>query len=314
MRHNLLSFVVLAATSLVSATGRSCRCRPSEACWPSDGEWSDLNRTTNGQVHSLIPVGNVCHGSAYDSHECNMITQESLNSTWRCNHPGKSLMMIILIRNYRNCWPDQALLTIWAAALVYTNWETWPQQNESCYLDNSKSVPCGQGRVPLYTLEAKTPQDIQAGVNFAQSHNVRLAIRNTGHSYQGRSTAPESLQINTHLMKNKTLHTNFRPSGYNGTGIIEPLAVTLDAGVQLFDMYEFCQKHGVMVVGGSSHGVGAAGGYIQGGGHSMFAGLLGMASDNALEFKVVVADVSINYDHSTQPGLTSTSGSPCYCK
>lgn len=40
--------------------------------------------------------------------------------------------------------------------------------------------------------------------------------------------------------------------------------------------------------------VGEAGGFIQRVGHSLFAGIMGMASDNALEFKVVVADVSIN--------------------
>lgn len=101
-----------------------------------------------------------------------------------------------------------------------------------------------------------------------------------------------------------TVHKNFRPSCYDGTGKIEPLAVTLDAGVQLYEMYEFLQSRSVMVVGGSSHGVGAVGGYIQGGGHSMFAGLLGMAYDNALEFKVVVADVS--FSSCCKPTSTNT--------
>lgn len=192
----------------------------------------------------------------------------------------------------------------------------WPQKNESCYIDAERSVPCRQGRVPYYTIEAESARDIQAGVKFARSHNLRLAIRNTGHSYQGGSTAPESLQINTHLMKNKTLHRNFKPAGYNGTGKIEPLAVTLSAGVQLFDMYTFCGKHGVMAVGGSSHGVGAAGGYIQGGGHSMLAGIAGMASDNALEFNVVVADVSglLLPTQSLVLALTPNQGPPCRCQ
>ncbi|KAE8371045.1 hypothetical protein BDV26DRAFT_303295 [Aspergillus bertholletiae] len=267
MRLNGLSFWILISANLGSATTigarRSCRCSPSESCWPSESEWDSLNRTTNGQVDTLKPVGEVCHGSIYNSRECHMVNQYSNSSIWRTDHP---------------------------AALIYTNWEALPQRNESCFVGSKRSVPCGQGRVPLYTVEAKTPQDIQAGVNFARHYNLRLAIRNTGHSYQGRSTAPDSLQINTHAMKNKTLHKNFTPSGYNGTGKIEPFAVTLDAGVQLYDMYKFCSENSVMVVGGSSHGVGAAGGFIQGGGHSMFAGLLGMASDNALEFKVVVSD------------------------
>ncbi|KAJ5289000.1 FAD/FMN-containing isoamyl alcohol oxidase MreA-like protein [Penicillium angulare] len=261
MRLAIFSSLILASTGLVSAS--SCRCRPEESCWPAEREWESLNRTTQGRLHTLRPVGAVCHGSAYNYKACNVTKEYESSSIWRADHP---------------------------AAVQYSNWEMWPEQNQSCYIDAKRSIPCGQGRVSLYTIEAESPHDIQAGVTFARTHNLRLAIRNTGHSYQGRSTAPESLQINTHLMKNKTLHKNFKPAGYNGKGKIEPLAVTLDAGVQLFDMYTFCGENGVMAVGGSSHGVGAAGGYIQGGGHSMFAGVAGMASDNALEFHVVVAD------------------------
>ncbi|KAJ5691597.1 hypothetical protein N7488_012332 [Penicillium malachiteum] len=294
MRLNLLFLLLVTPASLVSA--RCCRCRPSEPCWPSEAEWDSLNRTTNGQVLPLRPVGAVCHDPTYNSEKCKATKgwNGEQSSIWTSDHPG----MLILLMNSL-CWIKRhesptsitTLLTRPIAALLYTNWEMWPEQNQSCYTNiTDRSIPCGQGRVPLYTVQAQTPEDIQAGVNFSRTHNIRLAIRNTGHSYQGRSTAPESLQINTHSMKNKTVHHNFKPSGYNGTGKIEPIAVTLDAGVQLIDMYEFCYKHHVMVVGGTSNGVGAAGGFVQGGGHSMFAGLMGMASDNALEFKVVVAD------------------------
>lgn len=92
-------------------------------------------------------------------------------------------------------------------------------------------------------------------------------------------------------MTAKSIHQNFKPAGSEeGTG--EGLAVTLGAGIQLYDMYEWLGEHGIMIVGGSSHGVGVAGGYIQGGGHSLLAAIRGMASDNALEFSVVTADVS----------------------
>ncbi|KAJ4250981.1 hypothetical protein NW762_011631 [Fusarium torreyae] len=89
-------------------------------------------------------------------------------------------------------------------------------------------------------------------------------------------------------MTNKEAHKDFKPTGGNGEG--EGPAVTIGAGVQLYDMYKWLSEHDLMVVGGSSHGVGIAGGYIQGGGHSMLAAIGGIASDNALEFKVVVAD------------------------
>lgn len=73
-------------------------------------------------------------------------------------------------------------------------------------------------------------------------------------------------------------------------------AVTVGAGVQLGEMYAFLGSKGLMAVGGTFNTVGVAGGYIQGGGHSFLGWLHGMASDNVLEFQVVLADVSSNGD------------------
>jgi FAD/FMN-containing dehydrogenase len=69
-------------------------------------------------------------------------------------------------------------------------------------------------------------------------------------------------------------------------------AVTIGAGVQLHALYTYLGTQNVIVVGGSASTVGIAGGYIQGGGHSILGWLHGMASDNALEFQVVLADAS----------------------
>ncbi|KAF4472924.1 FAD FMN-containing isoamyl alcohol oxidase [Fusarium albosuccineum] len=214
-----------------------------------------------GHLHAIKPVGAVCHGSTYDAEACSAARKNQYSSVWRSANP---------------------------AAVEWPNWEAWPEQGQSCYIDTEKSTPCGQGRVSLYSLQAQSPEDIQAGVRFAHKHNLRVAIRNTGHDFAGRSVAPESLQINTHLMTDKKVHKKFKPAGCNGTD--EGLAVTVGAGVQLYDMYKWLGEHDVMVVGGSSHGVGITGGYIQGGGHSMLSAIGGMGSDNALEFTVVTAD------------------------
>lgn len=84
------------------------------------------------------------------------------------------------------------------------------------------------------------------------------------------------------------------PTGYDGAALGGVKAATLGAGVQLHEMYAFLGTHRVMVVGGSANTVGLAGGYIQGGGHSALGWLHGMACDNALEFRVVLADVSLS--------------------
>ena len=93
-------------------------------------------------------------------------------------------------------------------------------------------------------------------------------------------------------MKNITVIDSFVPSVPSSmTAPSGVKAVTVGAGVQLHEMYAYLGTQGVIVVGGSSNTVGIAGGYIQGGGHSIMGWIAGMASDNALEFKLVSASV-----------------------
>ena len=107
----------------------------------------------------------------------------------------------------------------------------------------------------------------------------------------GRSSAPGSLQIFTQGMKDIQLVDDFVPKGApRGNG--EGHAVTIAAGVNLAELYAAVARHNRTVLGGSSKTVGTAGGYIHGGGHSPFSTWKGLASDNALEFEVVTADVS----------------------
>ena len=55
-------------------------------------------------------------------------------------------------------------------------------------------------------------------------------------------------------------------------------AVTFGAGVQWHEAYDFAQEQGRFVVGGISPGasVGAAGGWVMGGGHSVFSPKFGL--------------------------------------
>lgn len=46
------------------------------------------------------------------------------------------------------------------------------------------------------------------------------------------------------------------------------------------DVYAAAAKQGVIIVGGSARTVGAAGGYVLGGGHSPFAHTYGLAADS----------------------------------
>jgi FAD/FMN-containing dehydrogenase len=90
-------------------------------------------------------------------------------------------------------------------------------------------------------------------------------------------------------LKSIKFTNDFRPAGSLKS---EGHAVTIGAGINLMELYAAVKQKGRTVVAGTSHTVGAAGGYIQGGGHSLMGPWKGMAADNVLEFKVVTANVS----------------------
>jgi hypothetical protein len=54
--------------------------------------------------------------------------------------------------------------------------------NLTCLTTDDPDTPCTIGAYPAYVIKAETVADIQAGVVFAKSHNVRLVIKNTGQS------------------------------------------------------------------------------------------------------------------------------------
>ncbi|EEP82063.1 predicted protein [Uncinocarpus reesii 1704] len=89
-------------------------------------------------------------------------------------------------------------------------------------------------------------------------------------------------------MKGKEWHAAFVPKDAPQETEGIP-AVTLQAGEQWLDVYRAAAEEGVIVVGGSAQTVGAAGGYLTGGGHSAFSHFYGLAVDNLLEVNLVDA-------------------------
>lgn len=61
-------------------------------------------------------------------------------------------------------------------------------------------------------------------------------------------------------------------------------AVTLGAGVQWHEAYDFAQKKGRSIVGGLDGGgsIGAVGGWVMGGGHGMLSPKLGLGRPSFL--------------------------------
>lgn len=267
-----LSGLLLSWSSLFQAESPICRCRPWEACWPSETEWTSLNRSIDGNLVRLRPVGYVCHDPTFDPAACAEVRNQALDSGWRASQPG---------------------------ALQDWLWEGGYTKNETCSVGPPSEMPCAQGRISLYSAMVKSPQHIQAAVTFAKIHNIRLVIKNTGHDGSGRSSTPNSLQIHTHLLNDIEYHANFQ---VNGSGTLSGPAVTIGAGVMHGDLYAKGVQNGFSVVGGECPTVGAAGGFLTGGGVSSFLSFKrGLAVDNALEFQVITADVCFVNICSTLP-------------
>jgi FAD/FMN-containing dehydrogenase len=169
-------------------------------------------------------------------------------------------------------------------------WESGSSQNETCLVTSSvKETICNQGRIPLYSATVRSAQHVQKAVIFAKEHNLRLVVKNTGHDGSGRSSSPDSFQIHTHLLKGIQYHAEFLAEG--ATTASGP-AVTIGAGVMHWELYERGAQEGFIVVGGECPTVGAAGGFLQGGGVSSFhSHTKGLAVDNVLEYQVVTAIV-----------------------
>ena len=149
-----------------------------------------------------------------------------------------------------------------------------------------------RSRPSAYAVAAESAADVAAAVDFARRHRLRLVVKGGGHSYQGTSSAPDSLLVWPRRMNQVTLHEGFVPAG--GEGKVAPLpAVSVGAGAMWIDVY-----HAVTTVGGRyAQGggcttVGVAG-LVQSGGFGSFSKGFGTAASNLLEAEVVTADGAV---------------------
>jgi FAD/FMN-containing dehydrogenase len=136
----------------------------------------------------------------------------------------------------------------------------------------------------VYVVSATTTRHIQLAVNFARNNNIRLVIKNSGHDFNGKNIGGYALSIWTHNLRGMTYIANYSSSTYTGR------AVAYAAGTQSYEGSALMRKENMtmLVAGGST--VGIAGGFLQGGGHSGFTSLYGLAADQVLALTAVTAD------------------------
>ncbi|RPA75739.1 FAD/FMN-containing isoamyl alcohol oxidase-like protein MreA [Ascobolus immersus RN42] len=234
-----------------ASAASKCKVIPGDKGWPSVDAWNHLNKTVDGRLIKTIPPAAACYKSfggvnTYDAEGCAEATVGWSDQEWLFNQPGGTL------------WP------FWS--------------NMTCLPTEDPNSSCTLGRLPVYTIDATKAEHVQAGVNWARNHNIRLVIKNTGHDFGGKSLGASALSIWTHNFKELK---------------IEETQAVVGSGWQAGDLYAELHKKKKVVVGGECAGVGITGGFIQGGGNGPLSPLYGMASDHALSFKVVTADGKI---------------------
>lgn len=141
-----------------------------------------------------------------------------------------------------------------------------------------------------YVVRARGAADIASAVNFARRHSLRLAVKGGGHSYQGTSTAADSLLIWTRSMNAVDVHAGFVPAGCTMAPVP---AVSLGAGAMWIDAYDaVTTKAARYVQGGGCTSVGVAG-LVQSGGFGSNSKMFGTAAASLLEAEVVTADGAV---------------------
>ncbi|KAI3076275.1 CAZyme family AA7 [Penicillium roqueforti] len=153
---------------------------------------------------------------------------------------------------------------------------------------------CTLGPAPVYTINATEPEEVVAGIKFAQENHVRLVIRNTGHDMLGKSEGYGGLQIwIKYIRKGISFQQRYTPSNGCRRSNWAGSAIIIGGGYVWRDVYKVAFQRNLTVVGGGDPTVGCIGGYTQGGGHSPASHDYGLAADQVLEAQVVLANGDI---------------------
>jgi hypothetical protein len=163
-------------------------------------DYNVLNSTLGGTLRIGRPLAAPCY-SEYNgtkvtpnSAQCSTIQAQYKNETFIAQNFG----------GYQNA-----------------QWGECQGLGQGCALDYASptsSVPatsnCVQGSVPNYYIPVSKVEDVQAGLAFVTKTGVPLVIKNSGHDFKGRSSAPGSLALWMYPYKPPiTLIKNFTPDG-----------------------------------------------------------------------------------------------------
>ncbi|KAF9013840.1 FAD-binding domain-containing protein [Hymenopellis radicata] len=236
-------------------------------------KWHALNATLGGKLHAAVPLAAPCFSS--------LNGDEFRGNTSEC---------AIVETGYRNPFFRSDKFN----AYTWPQWESCVAKEESCTLDPTSTnnsaawsrKDCAQGSVSEFYVDVTSAKDVQTVFAFVQQTGVLVSIKNSGHDFGGRSAMKGSLSIWTRNLETISHDPAFVPEGGN----TETLALTIGAGVNWYSVYKYAEANNITAVGGYHPTVGAAGGWLMGGGHSILSPVYGLGVDRVLQFKVVTPD------------------------
>ncbi|KAJ7064893.1 FAD-binding domain-containing protein [Mycena amicta] len=240
----------------------------------SASDWNALNTSLGGRLSTGIPLARPCFALSDTAGTTNETECAAVRQGW-----SNSLFLVEQFGAYMN-----------------TQWGSCQATSESCLIsgantsDPTPSEPpnvCHQGSVPPRYIDVQSASDVQKAFAFSKKVGVPLVVKNTGHDYKGRSSAPGALALWTHNLKAITYNPSFVPSGCPASRA-KP-GVTMGAGVIINDAVAFAEQNNITLVLGAETSVGPSGGWVMGGGHGALSNTLGLGVDRVLEFKVVTA-------------------------
>ena len=250
-----------AAASMLASNYPSCKCTPTDSCWPKDLIWTLFNKTVSGALIKTTPIAISCYpGPLQNAAQCQTVDNGWTSSIFQASQP---------------------------LGLSYPITVACPPVNAS-----AGEVPgtCGLGTNPVYAVNAVNTNQVAATIAFAEIFNIRLVIKTTGHDILGRSDGYGSLELWLHNYKTPAVfQSTFKSStGCTQSGWTGSAMVLNGPGHQWIDVYPVAQANNVIVVGGGTPSVSSMGGWMQGGGHGPASHSFGLGADQVLEAQIVL--------------------------
>lgn len=131
-------------------------------------------------------------------------------------------------------------------------------------------------RRPSVVVRCVDADDIAAAVRVARDHGLPLSVRGGGHDWSGRAVRTDGLMVDLGMMRVASVDA--------ATG-----TASVGGGVRAGDLVAAGHTYGLVPVTGTVKAVGLLG-LTLGGGYGLLAGAHGLALDNLLRARVVLAD------------------------